>query len=62
MRDHQCEIVEVGKNSTDGKAVSTRSCLTGQRVAPYGHVLVDWISGDPAPNEMHGHWIQEDIS
>lgn len=36
-------VVEVRRSSTDGKAVSTRACLTGAEVAPYGSVLVSGL-------------------
>ncbi|WP_044006418.1 hypothetical protein [Jannaschia sp. CCS1] len=35
-------IVELGRNSTDGQVVSTRACLTGKEVAPYGGIVVVW--------------------
>ncbi|WP_299597506.1 hypothetical protein [uncultured Tateyamaria sp.] len=57
----RCRVVEVGRNSTDGQAVSTRSCLTGKPVAPYGHVLVKWISEAPLASDIHGNWVEEEI-
>ena len=42
LQNRLVKVLAVGKNSTDGKPVSTRNCLTGQPTAPYGSVLVDW--------------------
>ena len=52
-------IIEVGKNSTDGKAVSTRDCLTGRTVAPYAAICLDWPENTPAPNGLRGAEISE---
>lgn len=37
-------VVALGRNSTDGKSVSTRACLTGRAVAPYGAIAVIWTA------------------
>ncbi len=52
-------ITEVGRNSTDGQAVSTRSCLTGQPVTPYGSVLLDWPTGRACPPYERGVRLEE---
>ena len=51
----QCEIRELGLNGTDGMAVSTRSCLTGHPVPPYGAVGVALTGARPQP----GTWVTE---
>jgi hypothetical protein len=50
-----CKILELGRNSTDGRAVSTRSCLTGRTVAPYGAIRVEWDG--PKPKDLRGEWV-----
>ena len=52
-------IVDVGTNSTDGQAVSTRSCLTGESVPAYGSVFVDWALPYPERAELHQEWVEE---
>ena len=54
--DQIVTILELGRNSTDGQAVSHRSCLTGKPVPGYGSVLMDW-KGDP--RDIARHWAQE---
>ena len=41
------KILELGRNSTDGKTISTRSCLTGQPVAPYEMIGIEWDGARP---------------
>lgn len=52
-------IMEVGKNSTDGEPVSSRSCLTGKTVPPYGSVFVEWLPPYPEGASLHRKWIEE---
>ena len=47
-------IVDVGQNLTDDRTVSTRSCLTGKKVAPYCTVLLEWPEGRPVPEGVYG--------
>lgn len=57
------EIKELGRNSTDGQPVSTRSCLTGQPCEPYGSILVEWKEDAVALNDLHLLWVtEEDVS
>jgi hypothetical protein len=49
-------IIAVGKNATDGKPVSNRSCLTGKPTAPYGSIFVEWTGEWPSRLE----WVQEE--
>lgn len=53
-------IKELGRNSTDGKVVSSRSCLTGQPCSPYGSILVEWNGDALHPEETHRLWVQEE--
>ncbi len=52
-------IVDVGRNTTDGKPVSTRDCLTGKAVPPYGSIFVDWLPPYPERTSLHRQWIEE---
>lgn len=52
-------IVDIGKNSTDGQPVSTRDCLTGRTVAPYGAILLNWTDGTEVPTGIHGAEVKE---
>lgn len=52
-------IMDVGRNSADGKPVSTRSCLTGETVPPYGSIFVDWQPPYPEGASLHRNWIEE---
>ncbi len=54
-------IKELGRNTTDGKAVSSRDCLTGQPCPPYGTVLVEWIGDAPDPKDLSQIWVQEEV-
>ncbi len=53
-------IAGLGQKSTDGKTVMTRSCLTGQSVAPYGVILLDWEGGAPEVAMFHNQWVTEE--
>lgn len=48
-------VKALGRNSTDGQAVSTRSCLTGRTVAAYGGIVVDWDGALPTT----GTWVEQ---
>ena len=50
--DWRGEILDVGKNSTDGQVVSTRSCLTAETVAPYGLIAVSLSCPKPSRGEL----------
>ena len=54
-------IVELGRNSTDGKHVSERSCLTGRPCAPYGGILVDWPGHFSEAKALRLQWVSEEI-
>ena len=58
--ERRCAVIELGRNSTDGQVVSTRACLTGRPVAPYGAVCVAWTDGAARPVPRAGEWAQED--
>lgn len=60
MGSDTCRVIEVLRNSTDGRAVSDRSCLTGRPVSPYGAVLVEWIGDVPLPKDVFGRWVKEE--
>ncbi len=51
---YECTLTEVGRNTTDGQAVSSRDCLTGKPVAPYGHILIEW-NGAALPEKSLRH-------
>ena len=55
----RCRVVEVGRTSTDGQAVSTGSCLTARQIAPHGVVAVECLDGDP-PRTLYGTWVVEE--
>lgn len=48
-------ILELGRNSTDHKPISTRDCLTGRPVPPYGSILIEDMANTPD----RGCWIEE---
>lgn len=50
----RCRVIEVGRNSTDGQPLSTRSCLTRQPVPLYGAVPVEWIGAVPKAKDVYG--------
>ena len=54
-------ILKLGRNTTDGKHVSDRDCLTGQPCAPYGHILVDWAGEFSEAQKLRLQWITEEI-
>ena len=54
------KIVELGRNSTDGKVVSHRSCLTGAPVSAYGSICIDWPEASVDKEEMFGEWVEEE--
>lgn len=54
------KIIELGRNSTDGKAVSYRDCLTGQPIPAYGSICVDWSGLYVEKAAMHDQWVQEE--
>ena len=56
---HTHEITELCKNSTDGLSVSSRSCLTGQPVAPYGALVTTWTGTVDERRALVGTRIQE---
>ena len=60
--EHRCRITALGRNSTDGQAVSTRACLTGLPTDPYGGVCVEWEAEAPAINELHKCWAEEEVA
>ncbi len=49
------EIEEVALNSTDRRPVSTRLCLAGKPVAPYGGIALAVENGVP----KCGDWVEE---
>ncbi|PSL21869.1 hypothetical protein [Shimia abyssi] len=51
------KIIELGKNSTDGKTISDRSCLTGQPTSGYGAILTDLDRSSLDLDHVHGTWI-----
>ncbi|MFY0682515.1 MAG: hypothetical protein JXR13_18225 [Thalassovita sp.] len=59
LLDQETKITELGRNSTDGKPVSTRSCLTGKPCAPYGAIALDWQGPQPAAQTLVGQWVQQ---
>lgn len=62
LADRKLQIVEVGKNSTDSKPVSTRSCLTGKTVAPYSGVFVNWRPPYPDRSALCGVWVEGELA
>lgn len=54
------KIIEIGRNSTDGNAVSYRSCLTGQPVPAYGSIGVDWNESDVDAIGLRDQWVEEE--
>ena len=56
----RCLVIELGRNSTDGEVVSTRACLTGRPVAPYGAVAVAWTDGAGHSAPRAGEWAREE--
>lgn len=57
----QTSVKALGENSTDGQPVSTRSCLTGQQVPPYGGVMVEWEGPVPRLTAGDSEWLEEEI-
>jgi len=51
-----CEILELGRNTTDGKAISSRDCLTGALCPPYGSVRLDWTG---PTDGFQFDWLEE---
>lgn len=58
--DHIGSIAELGRNSTDGQAVSHRDCLTGKPCSPYGSIFVEWSGETPETNSLVGQWVKEE--
>ncbi len=58
--EHIGSISELGRNSTDGQAVSYRSCLTGKPCSPYGSILVEWSGESPETNSLVRQWVKEE--
>ncbi len=56
------KIIELGRNSTDGNAVSYRDCLTGKPVPAYGSIGIDWHEPHIAKEEMFGEWLKRKLS
>lgn len=57
----RCRVIEAGRISADGQPVSTRSCLTGQPVPPYGAVLVEWIGAVPTEKDVYGQRAEGNV-
>ncbi|MVO15846.1 hypothetical protein [Parasedimentitalea huanghaiensis] len=53
------QILDIGRNSTDGQPVSTRACLTGKPVPAYGSILVDWAPANPDFRALRSQWVEE---
>lgn len=55
-----CKIIALGRNSTDGQAVSMRDCLTGRPTPAYGSIVVEWIGSEPTTGEIYKLWVSEE--
>lgn len=54
------QILDIGRDSTDGQPVSTRTCLTGKPVPAYGSIFVGWTPPCPDTPALRGQWVQEE--